>query len=186
MLISIVTFPGVIVHELAHQLFCYLRRVPVYQVKYFQPQNPCGYVLHEATENPLNNFVISMGPFIVNTLLGAVILLPASIEFTVYGLLTEIRGGNVGFDIFLRSGLMLVSGWLGISVIMHAFPSTGDAKVLVANILKNKDVSMLTKVLVAPFVGFIYLGAIGSYFWLDLGYALLIAFLLPKLIGLFL
>ena len=35
-IISLVTFPGVIVHELAHQIFCMLMKVPVYDVKYFQ------------------------------------------------------------------------------------------------------------------------------------------------------
>lgn len=34
-IISIITFPGVIVHELAHQIFCYLMKIPVYEVKYF-------------------------------------------------------------------------------------------------------------------------------------------------------
>lgn len=46
-------FPGVMVHELAHQLFCRLMGVPVYEVKYFQFADTCGYVAHEPAERPL-------------------------------------------------------------------------------------------------------------------------------------
>ena len=35
-IISILTFPGVIVHELAHQICCYICGIKVYEVKYFQ------------------------------------------------------------------------------------------------------------------------------------------------------
>ena len=85
-LIAIVTFPGVIVHELAHQIFCNIRRVPIYEVKYFQFKSPCGYVIHEKSDNVFTNFIISVGPFFVNTLLGACILFPASIEISTFGI----------------------------------------------------------------------------------------------------
>ena len=42
------------------------------------------------------------------------------------------------------------------------------------------------RILVAPVVGLIYVGAIGSVVWLDLGYALLVTAFLPKLVALFL
>ena len=76
-LISIVTFPGVIVHELAHQLFCRWARVAVFEVKYFQFKNPVGYVIHELTNNPAKNLLIGVGPFIINSLLGALIAMHA-------------------------------------------------------------------------------------------------------------
>ena len=185
-LISIVTFPGVIMHELSHQIFCRLRRVPVYEVKYFQVQNPCGYVVHEPSDNPFTTFIISIGPFIFNTIIGALMLMPASVVMSEFGLFNSIRRSNIDPSSLLSYLPMLLVYWLGVSILMHAFPSTGDAKVLVESILKNKDVNIFTRVLVAPFVGFIYLGAIGSVVWLDFGYALLIAFLLPKIMGLFL
>ena len=47
--ISIITFPGVIVHELAHQLFCRWCKVPVYEVKYFQCKNPLYFIFSVAT-----------------------------------------------------------------------------------------------------------------------------------------
>lgn len=167
-IITLLTFPGVIIHELAHQIFCRLMGVPVFEVKYFQTTNPSGYVLHEKVENPFKNLTISFGPFIVNTIIGMLIVFPASIEILKFDVWDNI------FNVALM--------WLGISILMHAFPSTGDAQVLVDSILKNKDVNFLVKVLVAPFVLFIYIGAIGSIVWLDLFYAITMAMFLPNII----
>ena len=167
-LVSAVTFPGVIVHESAHQLFCRIFRVPVYDVVYFQMKNPCGYVAHEPTERPLASFMISVGPFLVNTVLGMLIVFPAAIEL-------------FRFEVY-HNVLSLLLGWLGISILMHAFPSTGDAKVMVQSILKNPDVNMLVKIVTAPVIGLVYLGAIGSMMWLDFIYAVAMAMVLPNLI----
>jgi hypothetical protein len=146
-------------------------RVPVFEVKYFQSENPCGYVTHEPTDNPFKTFMISVGPFLVNTILGAFIVTPAAIELFKFGDYSNI--------------LNLLLGWLGISILMHAFPSRGDAGVMVSNILKNKDVSIFAKILVAPVIGLIYLGAIGSVIWLDLIYAAAVANVIPNLLLLF-
>lgn len=184
-LISLLTFPGVIVHELSHQFFCFVMGVPVYDVKYFQLKNPSGYVLHERSHKPWTNFIISVSPFIVNTLLGALILLPASVEIVVYDMInwkwtpeSNFTVGGYMFTLFLY--------WLGISILMHAFPSRGDAKVLINSILKNSEVNIFVKILVAPVIGLIMLGAWGSYIWLDIGYAFAISYMLPKLLGVFL
>lgn len=164
-LISLVTFPGVVVHELAHQIFCRIFRIPVYKVVYFQMENPSGYVSHEAVEHPFKVFMISVGPFFINTILGMLIVLPASIELFTFG-----------------DGRHLVLAWLGISILMHAFPSTGDARVMVNQILKNPDVGIVTKYAAAPFIGLIYLGAWGSMLWLDLIYAIAMALVIPYLL----
>jgi len=170
-IISIITFPGVIIHELAHQIFCRIMRVPVYEVKYFQFSNPCGYVVHEATQNPLKTFFISIGPFLINTLIGMIIISPAAIELVVFEDYSNL--------------LNLLLGWIGFSTLMHAFPSTGDAKVLVNNILKNKNVNVLVKIIVSPVIGLIYIGALGSVIWLDAIYAIAIAMIIPNLFLLF-
>ena len=167
-LVSAVTFPGVIVHESAHQLFCRIFRVPVYDVVYFQMKNPCGYVAHEPTERLLASFMISVGPFLVNTVLGMLIVFPAAIEL-------------FRFEVY-HNVLSLLLGWLGISILMHAFPSTGDAKVMVQSILKNPDVNLFVKIITAPVIGLVYLGAIGSMMWLDFIYAVAMAMVLPNLI----
>ncbi|NFG40940.1 DUF3267 domain-containing protein [Clostridium botulinum] len=167
-LISAVTFPGVIVHELAHQIFCRLMQVPVYEVKYFQLSNPCGYVIHEPCDKPLKSFFISIGPFLINTILGMFIMLPASVE------LFEFRN----FDNFLN----LFLAWLGISILMHAFPSKVDAENMIQSILKNKEVPIIFRILVTPIIGLIYIGSYGSVVWLDLIYAIAISIMLPKIL----
>ncbi len=167
-------------------MFCRLLRLPVYEVKYFQLKNPCGYVFHERCDNPYGNLLISAGPFLVNTLIGAIILFPVSIEMSGFGVYEGIMNKNIALGSIPFIGVKLINYWLGISVLMHAFPSTGDANALIATVLKNKNINIFAKILVAPVVGLIYIGAIGSVAWLDLGYALAIALLLPRLIALFL
>jgi predicted small integral membrane protein len=167
-IISILTFPGVIVHELAHQLLCYVCGIKVIKVKYFQFDNPSGYVVHEGTDRPGKVFITSMGPFIINTLLGILIILPASIEFFAFKVNTNY--------------LNLFNVWAGFSILMHAFPSSGDAKVMVQQILKNKDVNIIIKIFVAPWIALAYIGAAGSVAWLDAIYATAVAMLIPNLL----
>jgi hypothetical protein len=165
-LISLVTFPGVIVHELAHQFFCRFFKVPVFKVVYYQFENPAGYVLHERVNNKFHGIMISVGPFIVNTLVGALIALPASLpvfKFHTAGL----------FDYLLI--------YLGVSIAMHAFPSRGDADSIWES-MKEESTPMWAKVIGYPIVGLIYLGSLGSFFWLDLAYGIAIAIGLPNLI----
>lgn len=49
--ISVLTFPGVIVHEAANLLFCRFAGLAVFDVRYFRFGNPAGYVLHETTSD---------------------------------------------------------------------------------------------------------------------------------------
>jgi hypothetical protein len=165
-LITLLTFPGVIVHELAHQLFCRLYKVPVFKVVYFQAQNPAGYVLHEAPESKWQSIMISIGPFFVNTLLGALIALPAALPF---------------FEFDNPSPVDFVLVYFGVSIAMHAFPSTGDASVIWER-LREKDTPLLAKIIGYPVIGLIYLGTLGSFFWLDLLYGIGVAIGLPRLL----
>lgn len=165
-IIQIITFPGVIVHELAHQLFCRLYKVPVFKVVYFQTANPTGYVIHEKTASPIQTIMISIGPFIINTLLGALISLPASMPV---------------FDLNNAGPLDYLLIYLGVSIAMHAFPSRGDAK-NVLEIAKSPETPLWIRVLGYPIVGLIYVGSLGSFFWLDLIYGIGVAVGLPHLI----
>ena len=127
----------------------------------------------------MKNFLTAMGPFFVNTLLGILIVIPASLEILYFeGVSNQING--------IVSLINVILLWVGISVLMHSFPSTGDAKSLYESVLKNPDVPMITKVLVAPFIGLIYVGAFGSVFWLDFIYAVAVATFAPRIFLLFL
>ena len=165
-IIALITFPGVIVHEAAHQLFCRLYKVSVLDVCYFRLGNPSGYVIHEPPRKASHNILIGTGPFFVNSIVGALIATPAMIPIITFG------SGDF-LDYFLA--------WIGLSVAMHAFPSTGDAKSIWAAVT-SKGTPILTKLVAIPVVGLIYIGAIGSIFWLDLLYGVGIAIALPTLI----
>lgn len=164
--ISLITFPGVIVHELAHKIFCRIARVAVLEVCYFRFGNPAGYVIHEKPNSFRQHILISVGPFLVNTVIGALISLPGAIP------VLKFESGST-LDIFLI--------WLGVSISMHSFPSTGDAK-CIWNAMKQDNVSLLWKFIAFPIVGIIFLGAVGSAFWLDAIYGMGVAMFLPELI----
>lgn len=167
-LISIVTFPGVIVHELAHMLFCRLCGVRILEVCLFRVGNPCGYVVHETTDRFSSTFFISVGPFIVNTVLCLFLCLPAFIPYKVF---------NREDD-----PLVLFQLWLGVSVGMHAFPSFGDARNLWDHAKQAAKQESTLAWFSFPVVGFIYLANILSFFWFDAIYGIGVGIGLPMLI----
>jgi hypothetical protein len=167
--IAWVTFPGVIVHELAHALFCRLFGVAIYEVKYFNFSTdfgqPAGYVIHAPPEKNWQNVLIGVGPFFINTILGGIIGAPGAIPVIKFGGLNPLD-------------LLMV--WLGVSIAMHAFPSTGDA----ASIWRSATgagASFWSKVVATPIVGIIYLGSLASILWLDALYGIAVVCALPYL-----
>lgn len=165
-LISILTFPGIIVHELAHQLFCRWFKIPVFDVCYVRFENPMGYVVHEKSNKGYQTILISIGPFIINTVIAFLVAFPAAMQFK--------------FDDANFLDYILI--YLGVSIGSHAFPSTGDAQSLWESVMQSGEHTLFTKIIVAPIVGFIYLGALGSFFWLDFAYGFLVSVGLPYFI----
>jgi hypothetical protein len=166
-IISIATFPGVIVHEFAHLLFCKIRKVAVLDVCYFQMDNPVGYVIHERTENFTDTFLISMGPFLVNTVLCFLICFPAFMPVSY-------------FDISHPLSYFLL--WLGLSIGMHAVPSNEDAN----NIFEQAktEVKSLNPLAIIsfPLVALIYIFNVLRFIWADLAYGIGIGIGLPSLL----
>jgi len=161
-IISLLTFPGIIVHEFAHQLFCRLFHVPVFKVCYFRLGNPAGYVLHEKPKEDWQQVLIGIGPFFVNTILGLLIAFPAAAAFNFHD----------------DSPLNAILIYLGASIAMHSFPSRGDAE----SIWKNLEGKTFKKILVSPLMLLIYIGAFGSIVWLDLIYGVAVTVWLPNLL----
>lgn len=166
-LIAAITFPGVVIHELAHQLFCRYFKIPVYQVCYFRFGNPAGYVVHGQTENWVHNVLIGAGPFFLNSILGAIFAFPSALR------VLEFNGAASVLD-----GILI---WLGVSIAMHAIPSTVDAKSMWQAVSGNRA-SVLAKVIVAPVVGLIFVLAAGSIVWLDLFYGIAVSLAMPKIL----
>ena len=155
-LISMATFPGVIVHELAHVVFCKFTGTRVLEVCYFRIGNPAGYVIHEQPSTVWRHILIGVGPFFVNTLLGfmiGIIAIPMHMDF----------------EHFTPVQMLLL--WFGISIAMHSFPSTGDAR-SIWHAVWSKRAPISARVIGAPLVAVIFAGAVGSIFWLDAVYGI--------------
>ncbi len=106
-LFYLLTFPGVIMHELAHKLMCLWCKVKVYRVSYFNFGNPAGSVEHAEPEKLWHAFFIAIGPIILNSLIA---IICSKVAFS--GLVNEKT-----FYFFI---------WLSYAIGTHAFPSDPD------------------------------------------------------------
>jgi len=163
-LISIVTFPGVIVHEAAHLLFCRLEKLVVFEVCFFRFGNPAGYVIHEATDNFKSMFMVGMGPFFLNSAL--CVLFCSAVFLPVW----ELGVGDPLAYFFY---------WLGLSIGMHAFPSTQDMAGLWRLMPGAAKRFNLLAILSYPIVALVYVLNFARVIWADLGYGIAIGVLGP-------
>ena len=111
--------------------------------------------------------MIAVGPFIINSLLCILFCFPAFVPVKVFRHADPI-------SYFLI--------WLGVSIGMHAFPSTQDAKVLwqQAKIAAGRwnPLALVS----FPLVVVIYAANLLRFFWLDYLYGFALGFLLPELL----
>ncbi len=165
--ISALTFPGVIVHEAAHMLFCKIRKVPVLDVCFFQFGNPAGYVVHGEVKNFTSMFLVAVGPFIINSILCVVICFPAYFPMQV-------------FDVTPPLSMFLM--WVGLSIGMHAFPSNQDARNLMDHASEAARKGNILAIVSFPLVGLIFVANLLTFFWFDLIYGVALGIGLPMLI----
>lgn len=165
-LVSLLTFPGIIVHEASHKFFCDLMGVKVFEVKYFGLGKIGGYVIHEKTTNLKANFFISVGPLLINSLLCVIIAGPAMIALSALG----IQSNNY----------IYVLAWLGLSIGMHAFPSNDDLNNFMDSLRSSAKLT-LTYIISWPFVLIIKIANALRVLWFDLIYAVGLAWILPVL-----
>jgi len=153
-LISLLTFPGVIVHEVGHMFFCKKFNVKINQVCYFRFGNPAGYVIHEDPQSFKKSFFIDIGPFIINNILAIIVFIVA-----IFFIKSDIESLNLFFV------------WLGCSLAMNSFPSKGDAKALWSATKKYSKKDRIVKIIGYPFVVTIYIANFLSFIWFDLIWA---------------
>lgn len=169
-LISIVTFPGVIMHEFAHRFFCDLTRVPVYAVCYFRVNKTAGYVIHAPTKSVIKSFLITCGPFILNTILCAMLLAFPMVSYQ--------------FGKPEHYTLTIVLGWLGFSVGSHAIPSKPDINNFIET-LDNSTALFLFRMPLYLFSMILLLFNILSVVWFDFIFAYGVGLLGTCLVGKF-
>jgi hypothetical protein len=164
--ISALTFPGVIVHELAHAAFCWLTKTPVFQICYFRFGNPAGFVIHAQPSSVWRHILIGIGPLLINSLVGIGIGLAAIF------LHLEIERGTVA------SG---IACWLAVSIAMHSFPSIVDAQGI-WNAVWSPESHLAARIIGTPLAAMMYFGAFGSIFWVDVFYGGLVALAVPRIL----
>lgn len=109
--------PGVAVHELGHLLLCRVSGVRVRQVVLFRIGSPAGFVAHAAPRLLRQHLAISSGPLLVSS----------SLATALFAAATRLA--------FARPAAWwpaaaLMALWLGCSVALEAWPSSGDAQAL--------------------------------------------------------
>ena len=162
LLITLVTFPGVIMHEIAHRFFCDITKTPVYAINYF------NYVIHRPANEIKKSLLISVGPLIINTLLCMIITFAAMFP-------------KVAFDQRESSILSYFLLWVGFSIGAHAFPSNVDIKSFVSQVQQKQKVGILLSFILSVTVIFFKIINILRIVWFDFIYAILISAILPIL-----
>lgn len=150
-IISLITFPGVILHELSHKVFCDKLKVKVYEVCYFRFKNPVGYVKHGPVKSYTQAFLIDVSPFIINTL----------VAFSIFLIAVNIQATFIKYFLY----------WLGVSIAMNSFPSSGDANLL-WHYSKETLRSSKWALLGFPIAALIKIANLLSIVWFDLFYAI--------------
>jgi hypothetical protein len=163
-LIAAVTFPGVIVHEAGHLFFCQRFKLMVYNVCFFRLGNPSGYVIHEKTENFTALFFVCMGPFFANTLLCIVFCTAAFLPV---------------WELKVSDPLAYFFYWLGLSIGMHAFPSTADLSNMWELAPERARTGNVLAILSLPLVAVLYILNFARIIWADLWYGIAVGILGP-------
>lgn len=164
--VSYLTFPGVVVHEFAHAWACRRMGIAVVKTCYLRIGNPLGYVLHERPAYALQHIVVAVAPFFVSTCVALIVSSIACVFFASHAL-AEFH------DLVMPAAV-----WLSFSIALHAFPSSGDADALWADV-RGREVGFMAKVLLVPVVCLIRLTGLGARVWLDALYAMAVVALPP-------
>src|SRR5215813_14206346 len=163
-IIALLTFPGVIVHEAGHLFFCRLFKLKVFDVCFFRFGNPAGYVIHQEITDFTAQFFVSMGPFFANTLL--CVLFCSAAFLPVW----ELKVFDPPAYFFY---------WLGLSIGMHAFPSTTDLSHLWEAAPERARKGNLLAILSLPLAGILVVLNYARVVWADLGYGIAVGVLGP-------
>lgn len=162
--IALLTFPGVILHEMAHKFFCDIYHIPVYHVSYFTASSRAGHVIHENVADARQRAIISLAPLLVNSVVALLFLSPWLVPLSLG---THFLSTYTRLDLFLF--------WVGLSCGFNALPSKIDLMHV------EKDVSVLISLSrgVAKILNF--LEPAGGLLWLGVLYIIfrIMFFFLP-------
>ncbi len=163
LLLPLLTFPGIPVHEAAHALACFLTGTRIHAIRWFKLDLEVGSVTHERPRSPWAWMLIASAPFFVNTALG----------FGIAWAACHWTGG------WLRWPLL----WLAVSIATHAFPSIEDATGLLESLWKENP-GWFPRLVGTPLGAVMMVGAFGSlYLLLDVAWGVVWGWLLPRVVA---
>lgn len=147
---SLLTAPGVILHELGHLIFCLLAGVKIYRVKLFGFGTIAGFVEHAEPSGFIQSLLISFGPLTLNSLVSLILFSQITSPYLTW--------------------LHALEVWIGLVSALHSIPSTGDAHTLA--LISTKKIRRNPLALLGyPFVLIIYLLNLLKRFHLQFVYA---------------
>lgn len=164
-IIALITFPGVIMHEIAHRFICDLLHIPVYDINYFSMDDKrSGHVYHEKTEHVIHAFLIGFAPLFINSFFCMIFTLPYS--STVYIAGDAVSNYTITFIY-----------WVGLSMGAQAFPSNQDIE-NVSSLAKNNNAFFI----IEPLCSIIRFCNFLRFLGMNFLYAFTLSFVLPYLI----
>ena len=171
--VSMITFPGSIVHAFTRQLFCRMMGVPVYETVYFAVDDPSKYVKRDVLP-PGKTFALICLGWLFDVLLGWLLLAPVSLTMFAFGFPGLFTHSDQWTAL---PNLLLV--WVGFSVLMHSFPSREELQELRGRVLGNKEAPAILRVLAAPFYLVMGIAVWGNVVLLDAFFSVGMMLLLP-------
>lgn len=169
-IINLLTFPGVMAHELGHQVFCHLTGTRVRTVCYFHFGDPLGCVKHDMPTSIGKYMLIGYGPLLVNSTIGFFAGLGAAASFSFA---SRYAGSCL-------TGVGVVLTWLAMSVALYSFPGIQDAQECWRVLWIIKSSRLMRSLFSVPLAGMMYfLGELHGTFFPALFYAFWMAWVLP-------
>ncbi|MBX9670677.1 MAG: metalloprotease family protein [Candidatus Obscuribacterales bacterium] len=157
-LLALLTFPGIIVHELAHRLCCDIFKVRVFEVCFFRLGDPAGFVIHERPPSLSVACVITLAPLLFNSVVSVLI------------------GVTVGIDLFTLCSQLTIQQilrlWLALSIGMHALPSAEDLRALRIELEQNEKTRGIANVFDSVIKPIPLVKGLLNILWFDLLYAI--------------
>lgn len=140
---TILTYPGVLLRMLLVQLLCRIFRCKVSEIRYFSLNAPCCEVRREKCSAP-KSFWLCFIPFLICFAAGLPLLTASSLQLF-----------HLGKTTFLNFLLF----WFGFSLVSACMPEYKDAQAMWQGIYKNEKASLAAKILLAPISAVLFAGA---------------------------